>query len=79
MQVSREYAIAELTAIRDGLTAWIKDLENPMGASPDGDVPFYPDGVPVSTSVVDLKGIPVSQLRAELMAMTGKLESLAAT
>ena len=78
MQVSREFAIKELEAVRDGLAAWIKDLDAPMGLTSDGsETPFYPEGVPVSLSVAELEGIPVSQLRAELLAMAAKLEALA--
>lgn len=78
MQVSREYALKELIAVRDGLDAWIRDLTNPTGLNPDGsETPFYADGVPVSVSVVELEGIPVSQLRAELLHMASKIEALA--
>ena len=80
MQVSREYALKELIAVRDGLDAWIRDLTNPTGLTPDGgETPFYPEGVPVSVSVSELEGIPVSQLRAELMHMAAKIEALAQT
>jgi len=80
VQVSREYAIAELTSVRDTLSNWIKDLDNPTAINRGGlETAFYPDGVPISTSVSDLEGIPVHQLRAELLAIAGKLESLAAT
>jgi len=80
MQVSREYAIAELRSVRDGLDAWAKDLEKPMAVNRDGsETPFYPDGVPISISVEELEGIPVSQFRAELLAMSAKLEAMAAS
>lgn len=78
MQVSREYALKELAAVHEGLGAWIRDLDVPMAIAKDGsEVPFYPEGVPVSTAVAELEGIPVSQLRAELLHMAAKLEALA--
>jgi hypothetical protein len=80
MQVSREYVLKELALSRDILSAWLKDIENPMQAHPGGGESLvYPDGVPLSLSVAELEGIPENQLRAELMAIAGKLEALATT
>jgi hypothetical protein len=80
MQVSREYVLGELRLARDALDTWIADLENPMEVFADGsEQKVYPDGVPVSLSIAELDGIPENQLKAELMAMAGMLEALAAT
>lgn len=80
MQVSREFLLEELKLTAKQLKAWIRDIENPMEVQPGGEVtPMYPEGVPTSVSIADLEGIPENQLRAELMAMAGKLEALAAT
>lgn len=78
MQVSREYALAELKAVRDAIESWIREMENPAAIGPGGnEIPFYPDGVPPGLSVADVEGVPEVQLRAELMAIAGKLEALA--
>jgi hypothetical protein len=80
MQVSREFLLSELRLVRETLDGWIRDIEKPMQVHPGGgESPIYPNGVPPSVSIVDLEGIPEQQLRAELMAMAGKLEALAVT
>jgi len=80
MQVSREHVLAELRLTVEQLQSWIKDIECPMKAHPGGgESPVYPGGIPVAVSIADLDAIPENQLRAELMAIAGKLEALAAT
>ena len=80
MQVSREFILEELALTVKQLKAWIKDIDDPTQAHPGGgESRIYPEGVPTSISITDLEGIPENQLRAELMAMAGKLEALAAT
>lgn len=76
MQVSREYALKELVAIRDLLSEWIGELENPAELGDDGQArPLFPNGVPVGTAVEEL-GLPVPQLRAELTGAAARLEAL---
>jgi len=78
MLVSREYAMQELRTAAETLGAWLRELDNPAEALPGGgERPFYPDGVPQGLSVDDVDGIPAGQLRAELLALAGKLEALA--
>lgn len=78
MQVSREYAIDELKAVRKNFSAWIKDLEKPTVLGPNGEeVEAYPDGVPSGMSIDSVTGIPLNQFRAELIAMSARLEALA--
>ena len=78
MKVSREYAIAELEQARKILAGWVRDLRKPTAIDGDGgEVACYPDGVPEGLSVDGVRGIPVGQLQAELVAMAGKLEALA--
>ena len=78
MQVSREYALEELSSARKTLSGWIKDLKDPQALHEDGSTSsHYPDGVPEGLSVDSIKGIPVDQLRAEMLALSGKLEALA--
>jgi hypothetical protein len=79
MKVSREFAIAELEQVRKILAGWIRDLKTPTGMSGTGTVPLYPEGVPEGLSVDSVQGIPAQQLQAELVAIAGKLEALAAT
>lgn len=80
MQVSREYALKELEGAREAIDAWIKELTKPMLLDEGGaEVNPYPDGVPQGLSVVNVEGIPVDQFKGELMAIAGKLESLAVT
>lgn len=78
MQVSREYALNELDGAKKAIGLWIKELKTPSRLLPDGtSVPIYQDGVPVGLSVSSVEGIPTDQLRAELLALSGKLEALA--
>lgn len=78
MQVSREYAVAELKSVVGALSAWVQDLETPTAVDQNGhEHPIYPDGVPVALSIAEMEGIPAHQLRAELLAIAGKLEALA--
>lgn len=80
MQISREYALKEMEGARDALVAWIKELSEPEVLNGAGKaVPAYPNGVPEGLSVERLEGIPVAQLKAELMAIAAKLEALAVT
>jgi len=80
MQVSREYVLAELKLTSKLLKEWIRDIEDPTQLHPGGgQSQLYPGGVPVGLSLAELEGIPENQLRAELMAMAGKLEALATT
>lgn len=80
MQVGREFMLAELKLTRDFLDEWIQDIEEPTQVHPDGGTSkIYVDGVPVGLSISDLEGVPENQLRAELMAIAGKLEALATT
>lgn len=75
MQMSREVLLSELRSCRAVLDAWIKEVEAPAVLAPDGsERPLYPDGVPAGTSVEDLEGVPVAQLRAELALVAGKLD-----
>lgn len=71
MEISREYALKELRAIRAVIDEWISELDDPR--TPDG--PVFPDGVPESISVAQL-GLPVPQLRAELAGCAGRIEAL---
>lgn len=77
MQVSREYALTELESVRKTLSGWIRDIKDPTVLEGDDEKKVYPDGVPKGLSVTSLEGIPSDQLRAELLAMSGKLEALA--
>lgn len=78
MRVSREYALAELKSARDAIVGWIEELEDPsVYGEVGGVVRAYPGGVPTGLSVESVEGIPVDQLRAELVALAGKLEALA--
>lgn len=81
MQVSRDYALAELKSIRDTLEEWIDTLENPVlsDAHTGQTVPAYSGEVPSGVSVAEMDGVPSDQLKAELMAVAGRLESLAVT
>jgi len=77
MQVSREYALRELQSMAATLSDWAKELDSPAVLTNEGETPVYPDGVPIGLSVDDVEGIPSPQLRAELMAIAGRLEALA--
>lgn len=77
MNVSREFAIEHLKGVRKGIGDWIRELEKPGPADSEGVLLNYPSGVPRGLSVSSLEGIPVEQLRAELLAMAGILEALA--
>jgi len=78
MNVSREFAIDTIKSVRKTLGDWVRDLEKPMTIDSAGkEIPIYENGVPKGTSVSSVQGIPEDQLRAELLAMSGILESLA--
>ncbi len=78
MNVSREFAIDQLKAVRKTLGDWVRDLEKPTVVGPDGkDVEAYQGEVPEGLSVSSIDGVPSEQLRAELIAMAGILEALA--
>lgn len=78
MNVSREFAIDQLKAVRKTLGDWVRDLEKPTAVGPDGkDAEVYEGGVPEGLSVSSVEGVPAEQLRAELIAMAGILEALA--
>jgi hypothetical protein len=62
MNISREFAITNLETIRKNTSEWIKLLKEPE--------------LPEGTSVNNVPNLPVEQLRAELLAMAGILESL---
>lgn len=76
MQVSREYVLKELIGIRDVLNEWIGEIEKPARFDDEGnEVPVFPDGVPAGIPVAGL-GLPVEQLRAELVGVSGRIEAL---
>lgn len=79
MKVSREYAIGELESVRKTLSDWIRELKVPSTLDHEGKaVKLYgEDGPPKGLSVESVEGIPVDQLRAEIIAIAGKLEALA--
>lgn len=77
MQLSRDYAMKELIAIRDSLAEWIVELENPAEIDSNGQPrPLFRDGVPPGTAVEQL-GLPILQFRAELAGLAARLEALA--
>lgn len=77
MNVSREFAVDQLKAVRKTLGDWVRDLDKPTVMEGDKEVEVYPGGVPSGLSVSAVEGIPVEQLRAELLALAGILEALA--
>ena len=88
MRVSREVAIKEIEQIRSLLTQWLKDLKEPRAlqfSQKQGYVvvdTYDRDAsdkliIPPSIPVHDIDGIPVEQLRAELILCAHKLEALA--
>lgn len=79
MQVSRDYALSELKGVRDTLNEWIETLEDPKYIDDAGEEKSAYDSIPSGRSVADLEAIPAEQLKAELMAIAGRLESLAVT
>ena len=78
MNVSREFAMDTMKSVRKTLGDWVRELETPTEINAKGEEDkIYPNGVPKGLSVSATGGIPVDQLRAELLAMAGILESLA--
>ena len=71
MKVSREFTISELESIRKNIGQWIRDLKKPE--------PYEGQDIPAYLSVDQVEGIPVDQLRSELVACAAKLEALAAS
>lgn len=77
MDVSREYALSELKGAVMALNAWVKELEEPtVFDGQGGEVPAYTDGIPPGLSVSHMECIQADQLKAELLAVAGKLEAL---
>ena len=77
MDVSREYALSELKGAAEALNSWIKELEEPTVFDGQGsEVPAYTEGIPPGLSVSQMECISVDQLKAELLAVAGKLEAL---
>jgi hypothetical protein len=79
MNVSRELAIQEMKGVISLLEQWIGELEDPRVMKGDMEVQLYPEGVPPFLSVLDIKSIPIPQLRAELAVAAAKLEAIAST
>jgi len=78
MNVSREFAMETMKSVRKSLGDWVRELETPTEINAKGEEQkIYPNGVPKGLSVSATPGIPVDQMRAELLAMAGYLESLA--
>lgn len=78
MNVSREFAMETMKSVRKSLGDWVRELETPTEINAKGEEQkIYPNGVPKGLSVSTVPGIPVDQMRAELLAMAGFLESLA--
>lgn len=78
MNVSREFAMDTMKSVRKTLGDWVRELETPTQVNAKGETEkIYPSGVPKGLSVSSTEGIPVDQMRAELLAMAGILESLA--
>jgi hypothetical protein len=77
MQVSREYALDELKGIRKNISGWIRDIDKPSVLVDGEERQAYPDGVPNGLSIDSVDGVPLNQLRAELIAMAGRIEALA--
>lgn len=71
MHISREFAVNELESIRKALGQWLRELKKP-DAYEGKDIPEF-------LSVNQVDGIPVDQLRSELVACAAKLEALASS
>jgi len=81
MNISREKMIAELKTIKSDLAGWIGELDKPTVFDGAGkSIPAYAEGeLHSGVSVGSLRGIPVDQLRSELLLMAAKLEALVST
>ncbi len=80
MQVSREFALEELKTLRNHLSSWITLLDKPTVIDPEGnEVEAFPGGIPEGLSVIQIRGVPMEQMKAELAAIAGRLEVLVST
>ena len=68
-----------MMSVQEELLSWIKELDKPKVATVSGAKEAYPNGIPEGLSVAQVTGIPVEQLRAELVVLAAKLEALAST